>query len=199
MNKLCNCLRAVAIAGATLVAGAQTWAADLMSREICKEVVPSVARQYAGILQPIAREGHCLAGDFNGDGKPDAIMVVKVLVGKVAATTGIKTLPTFWEQAYGKGRLQFLALHSTAGSAPSAWEKYDRLLLEGESPILVLRREEMKSDMLRVTPRSREVTELAVPRKDMRGDGIHLDTEAVSAILYWNGKKYVFHEDPAGP
>jgi hypothetical protein len=199
MKHLSNRLSALAIAGATIAIGAQASAADPMSREICKQVVPSVGKQYAGILQPIAREGHCLAGDFNGDGKPDAIMVVKVLVGKVAPTTGIKTLPTFWEQTHEKGRLQFLALHSTASAAASAWDKYDRLLLDGNSPILVLRREEMVSDMLRVTPRSREVKELQVPRKDMRGDGMHLDTEAVSAILYWNGKKYVFHEDPAGP
>jgi len=189
----------VAIAALSLIAGAPVLAADLMSREICREVVPLVAKQYAGTLQPIAREGHCMAGDFNGDGVPDVIMVVKVLVAKVPPKSGIKTVTTFGKSGGETGRLQFLALHSTANSANTRWENVDKLLLDGDSPILVLRREEMKSDMQRVTARSREAKELQVPRGAMRGDGVQLDTEAVSAILYWNGKKWVFHEDPAGP
>lgn len=202
MKNLYDRLGLVAIAGVavlTLAAGAPASAADLISREICKEVVPLVARQYAATLQPIRREGHCMAGDFNGDGVPDVIMVVKVLVAKVPATIGIKTVNTFGASGGEKGRLQFLALHSRTSAADSRWENVDRLLLEGDSPILVLRREEMVSDMQRVTARSREVKELQVPRGAMRGEAIYLDTEAVSAVLYWNGKKYVFHEDPAGP
>ncbi len=200
MKNLHDRLRLSAIAALILAAGIPASAADLMSQEICKEVVPLVARQFAGTLQPIRREGHCMAGDFNGDGTPDVIMVVKVLVAKVPANTGIKTVNTFGDSGGGKDRLQFLALHSTSSVANAKWDKnYARLLLDGDSPILVLRREEMTSDMRRVTARSREAKELQVPRGAMRGDGVQLDTEAVSAILYWNGKKWVFHEDPAGP
>ena len=87
----------------------------------------------------------------------------------------------------------------TASSPLSAWARYDKLLLDGASPILVLRHADMASDMQRITARSPEVGELQLPRRRMRGDAVYLGTEAVSAILYWNGKKYVFHEDPAGP
>ena len=77
--------------------------------------------------------------------------------------------------------------------------RYDKLLLDGGSPILVLRSEKMDSDMVRVTQRARIVKDLEVPRAEMRGEAISLGTEAVEAVLYWNGKTYVFHEDPAGP
>ncbi len=166
---------------------------------MCKEAVPQVAKALAGVLEPVRRHGHCMSGDFNGDGRPDVLMVVKVLTAGAPAGANIKAIYPFHDKEGGKGRLQFLALHSTAASKPADWLRYDRLLLDGASPILVLRHPEMASDMERVSQRSSEVAELQVPRRQMRGEAVLLGTEAVSAILYWNGKTYVFHEDPAGP
>ena len=201
MKTLRDCCRllAMALALSSTVAGAQAAPPDLLSQEMCKTALPQVAAAFAGVLAPIQRKGHCIAGDFNGDGKPDVVMVVKVLVAKVPATAGLQTLHPFHHEGSGVGRLQFLALHSTATSAKGDWARYDRLLLDGGSPILVLRSEDMASDMVRVTQRARIVRYLAVPRAAMRGEAISLGTEAVDAVLYWNGKTYVFHEDPAGP
>ena len=70
-----------------------------------------MAKAYAGVLAPVRRDGHCLAGDFNGDGKPDVLMVVKVLVAQVPASSGIQAIPQFSAEPGDKGRLQFLALH----------------------------------------------------------------------------------------
>ena len=191
---LCSAIVAVGLAGSAHAAGA-----DLLSQEMCKDVMPQVARAYAGVLDPVRRPGHCIAGDFNGDGKPDVIMVVKVLVAQLPAGAGVTTLYPFSEKASAKGRLQFLVLHSTARSAQDDLARYDKLLLDGNSPIMVLRHADMASDMKRVTPRSPEIKELQVPARSLRGEAVYLGTEAVSALLYWNGKTYVFHEDPAGP
>jgi hypothetical protein len=57
----------------------------------------------------------------------------------------------------------------------------------------------MASDMERITQRSPALKELALPRRELHGEAVMLGTEAVTAILYWNGKTWVFHEDPAGP
>jgi hypothetical protein len=193
--------RGTAVAALALALGSHACAAspDLMSREMCKDMLPQVASAYAGILAPVQRAGHCLAGDFNGDGKPDVLMVVKVLVAKVPAVSGVKTLYTFYSETARKGRLQFLVLHSKANSTTPELARYDKLLLDGESPILVLRHEDMTSDMERIGPRARAVKELQLSPRRMRGDAVLLGTEAVEAILYWNGTRYVLHEDPAGP
>lgn len=197
----------LAIAGLALATGAQAAPADLLTRELCKEALPQVAAEFAGVLEPVRREGHCLAGDFTGDGKPDVLMVVRVLAA--GAPAGVKTIYPFYDKEAGKGRLQFLALHakagnskagnSKAGDAQAGTPRYDRLLLDGGSPILVLRHKQMTSDMERVTQRSRVMKELQVPVRQVRGEAVLLGTEAVSAILYWNGKTYVLHEDPGGP
>lgn len=187
----------IAVLGTT--ASAQAAAPDLLSEEMCKTALPQATAAFAGVLAPIQSKGHCIAGDFNGDGRPDVVMVVKVLVAKVSNVAGIRTIHPFHHERGGAGRLQFLALHSTAGAAKGDWMRYDKLLLDGGSPILVLRSEKMDSDMERVTQRARIVKDLEVPRADMRGEAISLGTEAVEAVLYWNGKTYVFHEDPAGP
>jgi hypothetical protein len=181
---------------------AHAGAVDPMSRDACKEALPYIAKEFAGVLEPIRRERHCLAGDFNGDGKLDVFVVVKVVTGKVPAAARIKTILPFNFGATAtqeKGRLQFLVLHSTPSGAVRDWAHYDRLLLDGVSSVLVLRDEKTDSDMERITPASEEVKQLKLPKRAMHGDGVYLMTEAVQAIIYWNGKTYVFHEDPAGP
>lgn len=187
-----------AVAAFAAAGSAQAAKTDVLTQEVCKSALPHVARTYAGLLEPVRHKGFCIAGDFNGDAKPDALMVVKVRGGKLAATTGIRTIYPFFDEETPRDRMQFLALHSTPTSK-SDWSQYDKLLLDGGSPILMLDERDTESDMERVTRRSRDVKELQVPVRDMRGEGVSLQTQAVLAILYWNGKTYVFHEDPAGP
>jgi len=169
------------------------------SPKLCLDAVSYVAKSFAPVLVPATQPDRCLTGDFNGDGKADVILVTKVLADKLPATSNVKTLHTFGAENTGKGRLQFLALHSTSTSAAGEWAAYDKLLLDGDSPVLVLKHPDVENDLQRVSPRSKEVRELQAPSRKMKGDAVYLTTEAVSAILYWNGKSYVFHEDPAGP
>jgi hypothetical protein len=169
------------------------------SQPLCKEAVAHVAKTFTGVFAPDTRASHCRAGDFNGDGKPDVLMVVKVLVDKPPAAAGVRTLPTFGAETAGKGRRQFLALHSTAASAAPGWQAYEKVLLDGISPVLVLNHLDVGDDLQVVSPRSKEVRGLQAPARKMRGAGVYLTTEAVDALLYWDGKAYVFHEDPEGP
>jgi len=168
-------------------------------QHLCKDAAAHVAKTFTGVFAPDMRASHCRVGDFNGDGKPDVLMVVKVLVDKPPATAGVKTLATFGTETAGKGRRQFVALHSTSASAASEWPAYDKLLLDGMSPVLVLNHLDVGDDLQVVSPCSKEVRELQAPSRKMRGVGVSLTTEAVDALLYWNGKSYVFHEDPEGP
>lgn len=201
MNAVFNrCFRHVlAVAALAMAASAQAANANAPRQALCKNALPFVAKEFASVLEPVRREGFCLEGDFNSDGKQDLFMVVKVLVEKVPAAR-IRTIHPFgFEKGGDKGRRQFLALHSTTSSQPSDWARYERLLLDGSNPVLVLRDNETGSDMERVGQGSQDVKELRVPRRQMRGEGILIGTVAVSAVLYWNGKSYIFHEDPAGP
>ncbi|WEF31686.1 hypothetical protein [Pseudoduganella chitinolytica] len=188
-----------AIAACGVALAAQAANVDTASRDACKQALPQVAQGVAGLLEPVRRDSHCVAGDFNGDGKPDLLMVVKVLVAKVPAAAGVKVTYPFHDRDGEKGRLQLLALHSTAGAGAGEWSRYEKLLLDGSSPILVLRHADGAGDLRRVTRQSKEVKALQVPVRRLRGEGVLLGTEAVDAVLYWDGKTYVLHEDPAGP
>ena len=188
----------IALAALATAPTIQAAGPDLLTRELCREVLPQVATAFAGVFAPVRRSGHCIAGDFNGDGKPDVLMVVKVLVDQVPPAAGLNILYPFFNHQRGKGRLQFLASHAPADGT-TEWARYDRLLLDGGSPIMVLRYPDMASDMARITRRSPEVKALQLPPRALRGDAVHLGTEAVDAILYWDGKTYRFHEDPSGP
>jgi len=173
--------------------------AGLPRQDLCKDAVPLAAKAFAGVLEPVRSTGFCVTGDFNGDGKPDALMVVKVLVATAPASAKLRAIYPFGAKSADKGRRQFLALHSTPGSVAGDLAGYDKLLLDGDSPVMVLRHAEMASDMEVVTQRSKEIKELQVPRRQMRGEAVSLGMEAVPAILYWNGRTYVLHEDPSGP
>lgn len=187
------------MAGGAIMATAHGASIDAPSRAACQAAWAQAAPALAGVLEPVRRDGHCVAGDFNGDGKPDLLMVVRVLVARVPAAAGVKVTYPFYDRDGEKGRLQLLALHSTPGAGGGEWGRYDKLLLDGSSPILVLRHADGAGDLRRVTRQSKEVKMLQVPVRRMRGEGVLLGTEAVDAVLYWDGKTYVLHEDPAGP
>lgn len=140
-----------------LSVSAHATVAPTPSQQLCQDAVAHVAKTYAGVFAPDKRASQCLAGDLNGDGKPDVLMVVKVLVDRPPAAAEVKLLPTFGAETSGKGRRQFLALHSTSASTASQWSAYDKLLLDGISPVLVLNHLDVEDDLKLVGPRSHEV------------------------------------------
>jgi hypothetical protein len=190
----------VAMTGMAAMASSHAARPDVMTEAMCREAMPQVAKAFGGVLEPIRQGGYCVAGDFSGDGRPDVFMVVRVLVKKVAASTGIKSIYPFFNKEGEKDRLQFLVLHAaTNGDKSTEWTQGDKFLLDGGSPILILEEQRMgEPDMKRIPQRSKAARELQVPQKNIKGEAVLLGTEAVQAIIYWNGKTYIFHEDPSG-
>jgi hypothetical protein len=153
-----------------------------------------------------------LAGDFNGDGAEDVLIVVRLAARRSELPPAVKLLNPFYRtggSAYpaDPATQPTLALAIIHGSK-AGWQSAPavaRLLLVGESPVLILENTRALSsqpadlndlmELIRKRPGRRGARR---PPAAAKGDAILLGTEAAESFLYWNGTSYVWKESDAG-
>ena len=150
-----------------------------------------------------------LTGDFNGDGMPDLLVVVRIKLKRDDLPKDVRILNPFYnDSSYGpayptdpavKTRRGFAIIHGTkAGwNGPTPLAKF---LLVGESPIRLMFMDagsepSDKGDPLmelikRGSKRSREYRRASL----QKGDLISLPTGGAGSFLYWDGRKYRWQE-----
>ena len=153
-----------------------------------------------------------LTGDFNGDGAPDILIVVRIKGPQTELATDVKLYNPFDrpkaiypEDPKANPTLAFAVIH---GRAPG-WQTapaLEKFLLFGESPLLILEYDRVTSN----DPQDRKgLLELLKkgstryrsggwPPATAKGDSVVLGTEATDSILYWNGKNYRWEEATGG-
>jgi hypothetical protein len=153
-----------------------------------------------------------LTGDFNGDGAPDIVMVVRIVGPQSKLPQDVQVVTN----AFGYGTAGFpfnpaveppgaLAIvHGTAAgwNTPNA----GKFLLVGESPILILSYNRGVSthppdhmNLMHVMRKpARRRRGASWPPAAAKGDAVILETEATDSILYWNGKTYRWEEAAGG-
>jgi len=146
-------------------------------------------------------------GDFNGDGVADLAAVVRLKAPRQALPANVKPLNPFERGGAIRfpnnpehdNKLAVAIIHSWNNPAPVA-----RLLLLGESPILILQNARAISsepgDRVNLiglrSRRAKRPRGVILPRSS-KGDVILLATEVGGdGLVYWNGRTYLW-EEPA--
>ena len=152
-----------------------------------------------------------LAGDFNGDGAQDILIVVRIKGPRSELGQDVKIYNPFERpkavyptDPAANPTLAFAIIHGSkpGWQTPPALEKF---LLFGGSPVLILN----YSRVTGLPPDRKDLMELMKKRSTKhraddwppvaaKGDSIVLPTEATDSILYWNGKNYRWEESPGG-
>lgn len=148
-----------------------------------------------------------LAGDFNGDGAQDVVIVVRIMGRRSGLPPDVKVLnpfhrtdkPAFPADPAAKPTLAFAVIHGTKAGWKTS-QPAGKFLLVGESPILILendrasgRPEDAKGLMEIISKRGKRRGATSPPAA-AKGDSILLGTEATESILYWNGRTYRWEE-----
>ena len=154
-------------------------------------------------------EPYNLAGDFNGDGAADVLIIVRIKGLRWAVPKGTIVIRPFYKEDPSSPdnkdeRLGIAIIHGgNNGLENSSGQKF---LLLGESPILILensranatRRGDRKGLMELVKKRGRRSRTAMRPPAIAKGDSVSLPTEAADSILYWDGKTYRWKESEGG-
>jgi hypothetical protein len=154
-----------------------------------------------------------LTGDFNGDGAPDILIVVRIKKNQRELPKDIKVVNPFGYSAgaafptnpAAKPILALAIIHGTK----TGWKTQQsggKFLLVGESPILILEYSRGISNhpadhvnlMEIISKLGKRPRGAARPPAAARGDAILLATEAADSLLYWNGKTYRWEESEGG-
>jgi hypothetical protein len=177
------------------------------SEKTCDSAKEELARRFGKALVPATGfKPYCLLGDFNGDRNADAFMAVKInslpknlsaIIPLYKPVPGEPPDPERDRDRYpAAGQYAYLAMHS---AQQDGWAGASIYLIGGGSPVMMMSGYPEGQDMMeKFSRKAKHLRELEVP-SSIKGDGIVVPTEAVEAVIFWNGKTYLFHEDPAGP
>ena len=169
-----------------------------------------VQTSFGGAVEPVKGfKPYFLAGDFNGDGVPDLLVVVRVKGRRGELPKDVRLINPF---GFGSkvvfptdpakdNRLAIAIIHGWKSSQPPA-----KFLLIGDSPILTLQynratsgRAEDASDLMSlITRRGRRMKGQKFPTT-AKGDVVLLFTEVGdNGVLYWNGRTYRWQDAEGG-
>jgi hypothetical protein len=146
-----------------------------------------------------------VVGDFNGDGAQDIAIVVRIKAGRSALPKDVRFLNPFESARTIKfpanptteNKLALAIIHGWTNPTPAG--KY---LLIGESPILVLDYERVRS----AQPQDRQDLISVMKRRGRRPKGVTFPRSAKGDVillfnqvgddspLYWNGRTYVWED-----
>ena len=169
------------------------------------EVQAAVSRAFGSSVELVTgfRPYYAVA-DFNGDRYADLVAVVRVMnEGQLPRDVRVENPYRLTYPSSPAPALALAVLHGAAGGWSAATPRA-RFLLRGGSNVVVTNElyacPDKASDaggieVWRRTERRRRPSYL--PRA-ARGDAIVLGTEAAEGILYWNGRRYAWVEDPEG-
>ncbi|HSS22111.1 MAG TPA: hypothetical protein VLL54_18725 [Pyrinomonadaceae bacterium] len=152
-----------------------------------------------------------LTGDFNGDGIPDTLIVVRIKGHRSELSKDVKVLNPFYKTegpAYpddpkNKPTLALAIIHGGTNPLPNSPPR--KFLLVGESPVLAMEdsrtraQPDARKDLIELMKKKarRPRGSLPLPAK-ARGDAVLLGTEAADSFLYWDGKTYRWEESEGG-
>ncbi|MEK6285427.1 MAG: hypothetical protein AABO57_06780 [Acidobacteriota bacterium] len=107
-----------------------------------------------------------LRGDFDGDGKPDVAILVK---HKTSRKVGIAVCHS------STNKILLIGAGTTVGNGG---DNFDWM------------------DIWNVTPKASAAKKVGKARAALlKGDALHVEkSESASALIYWNGRKYVWHQ-----
>jgi hypothetical protein len=134
-----------------------------------------------------------LVGDFNGDGRPDLVALVRWGRDKGSLPPGVRLLDP-WKPAVGDGeggsRLALAVIHGSEsgweGPAPAA-----SFLLTSRPYFSTPMWEAAQPRLLSLAKRSARRKGDPIPVRAARGDAVILPTEAgIDIQLYWDGRTY---------
>ena len=183
-------------------------AANAQSPTSATAVALAVQKHFGTTVEAVTSfQPFYVVGDFNGDGVPDLAAVVRLKARRQALSAGVKLLNPFERGAAIKfpnnpaddNKLAVAIVHSWSSPAPAA-----RLLLLGESPILILQNARALSsepndrlNLIGLRSRRTKRTGGVILPQGSKGDVILLATEVGGdGLLYWNGRTYLW-EEPA--
>jgi hypothetical protein len=152
-----------------------------------------------------------LTGDFNGDGAQDIVIVTRIKGRRGDLPPDVKVINPFYRVAgpsypadpAAKPTLAFAIIHGTKAGWKNA-QMVGKFLLVGESPILIMEndratgRPEDAKNLMEIKSKLGKRRGATWPPAAAKGDSIILETEAITSILYWNGKNYRWEEAAGG-
>jgi len=171
-------------------------------------VALAVQKYFGSTVEPVTSfQPFYVIGDFNGDGAPDLAAVVRFKARRLTMAADVRLLNPFERggavefpnKPVKADKLALAIIHNWNNSALA-----ERLLLLGESPILILQNARAISseagdrvNLIGLRSRRTKRTRGVILPRGSKGDVILLATEVGGdGLLYWNGRTYLW-EEPA--
>ena len=175
-------------------------------------VVETVQKHFGATVEVVtAFQPFNVAGDFNGDGAQDVVVVVRIKSRRNALPTNLKLLNPFETSGAIKfpanpdseNKLALAIIHSWKTETVRAASSYvGKFLLLGESPVLIMQYARATSSeqgdkqklISLMSKRGRRPAGVTLPHGS-KGDVILLATEVGGdSLLYWNGRTYLWED-----
>ena len=168
-------------------------------------LVETVQKHFGATVEVVtAFQPFSVAGEFNGDGAQDVVVVVRIKARRNALPTNVKLLNPFETRSAIKFPANPDSQNKLALAIIHGWktETVGKFLLLGESPVLIMQyaraissEQGDKQNLISLmSKRGRRPAGVTLPRGS-KGDVILLATEVGGdSLLYWNGRTYLWED-----